>query len=480
MEASILLLAFLLSCLYSYPQNKELIDSLTQQIEQTSSDSLKIKLLNEISVDYLFTNTIGARQPAIEAFILAEKTKNNKGMMDALNRLGIMNYRLSQYDSSLYFYKKGLAIAENLNDSVYILKFGGNIALTYSFQAKYEEALKMYLERIKIQEKLDPAGVALSLLEIASIYYYLKDIEQALINAKKAKRIAELFNDNRSLANAYNSIGTFLDELGKTDEALINFKKSYQLKIQTGDKLGQINTLINIAENYFKKNAFDKSLEVYDSVLMIGREIRATQQQANAYTNIGVIYTKLKQYKKANKSFKRANELYKEVGALEFIIQLSGKLGDNYSRLKNFEKASLAYQEQSLLKDSLYKINMTKDIAEMRTRFETEKKEQENLRLGKENELQELKLAVEKQNKQNLIWFFSISIFLIIALFLLLFNRFRLKKKSETERQIAEQKRVGLEAVIDAEENERIRIAKDLHDGIGQQISAVSLNFQML
>lgn len=480
MKTSTVFVSFLLLFFSSYSQNQALVDSLYHKIEKTNSDSLKIKLLNEISAHYLFTNTYGAKEPAIKALKLAEKTENDIGTMDALNRLGIMNYRLSQYDSALYFYKKGLAIADNLNDSVYLSKFSGNIASTYTSQAKYEDALKMYLERIRIQKIKDPAGVALSLLDIASIYFYLKDVEQALINAREAKKIAESFNDNRSLANAYNSIGTFLDELGKTDEALTNYKKSYQLKIKTGDKLGQSNTLINIAENYNSRKAYDKALAIYDSVLMIGKEIGATHQQANAYSNIGAIQTNLKQYEKADKSYKKAYGLYKEIGALEFIVQTAGKLGDNYIQLKDFEKASISFKEQSQLKDSLYKKNMTKDIAEMRTIYETEKKEQENLRLNKENELQELKLSIEKQNKKNLIWFFGISILFIVVLLLLLFNRFWLKKKSEVERQIAEQKRIGFEMVIEAEEKERIRIAKDLHDGLGQQISAVNIQFQML
>jgi signal transduction histidine kinase len=59
----------------------------------------------------------------------------------------------------------------------------------------------------------------------------------------------------------------------------------------------------------------------------------------------------------------------------------------------------------------------------------------------------------------------------------LLFNRNRLKQQAHLRKQEMKQREVLAQSVISAEENERKRIASDLHDGVGQLLSAVKMNF---
>ncbi|MFH2095947.1 MAG: sensor histidine kinase [Bacteroidota bacterium] len=463
-----------------FAQDTNFTDSLSLLISKSKNDTGKVNLLNELAAHYLFTNTTGAKEPAEKALKLAEKLSYDKGCMDAMNRLGIMYFRMANYDSSLVFYRKGLTLAEKTQDTLYLTKFRGNVALSLSWLGKYEESLEMYINLLDLQKIYNPLGQAHTLLDMAGIYYKLKDYGQAYENALEARVIAEKFNDPITLGNAYNSMGAFLEGLNRKSEALDCYRQSYQLKIQTGDKLGQANTLINVASINSEEGKPEKALVIYDTVIQLCIDIGAMQQLANAYTNKGVSYTALGDYKKANSSFSMAYDIYKNAGSLDLMILLAGKLGANYERTGDYKNASLYFREQAIMKDSLFRVEMAENIAEMRTKYETEKNEEENLRLEKENELQQMKLDMEHKKKQNLIFLFSGVAIFVILLFLIIIIRYRLKKKAEMEKKLAREQNIRFRAVIEAEEKERIRIARELHDGIGQLLSSARVNMAAL
>lgn len=470
-----LLFLFLPFCSLS-AQNPALVDSLNREIGKAKHDTVKVRLLNELAAHYLFTHSASTREPATKALLLARQTKNTKGEMDALLRLGVMCYRLGKPDSSIFWYQTGLKIAEAGKDSTYILKYNGNIALSLSSEGKYREALDIYFRIIEIQKKINPQSVSKNYLDMASVYYHLNDFEKALKTAQEARDLAEKYDDKRTLSNAYGSMGVFLHQLGRNDEAMKFHRISYQMKKEQQDINGQINSLLNISLLLDEKGDYHNSLLILDTIVTLAREAGSTQQLANAMTNRGTLFTNLEQYDNACEAFKEALQLYTEVGSLKDISETTEKLGINAIRRKKFEEAAMYLKKGMELKDSLYRQNMADEIAEMRTRFDTEQKEQENLRLLKENELQAQILESEKREKRIQLWLFAAGVVVILLITLLLFFRYRNKKRSELERQ----RNLGLRAVIEAEEKERIRIARDLHDGLGQMLSTARVNMAAL
>lgn len=124
------------------------------------------------------------------------------------------------------------------------------------------------------------------------------------------------------------------------------------------------------------------------------------------------------------------------------------------------------------MKDTLYKDEKTKAIAELQTKYATEKKESEIRFLRQENDLKDSRL----ERNQALV-----GILVLLAVGLAVFgwlvrNRMTLKQKAELEETKASLRAAQLTAVITSQEAERKRFAADLHDGLGQLISAVRLN----
>jgi signal transduction histidine kinase len=145
----------------------------------------------------------------------------------------------------------------------------------------------------------------------------------------------------------------------------------------------------------------------------------------------------------------------------------------NYYKLVGNANMSLAYHEKWMdAKDSLTARANFNKLSELTTKYETEKKEQQIDLLNKENTIQ--KLSIASRNKTIGI---IAGLFLLSGIFgALFYNRNKLKQRALLQVQQLKQQEVLTKAIVDAEENERKRIASDLHDGVGQLFSAVKMN----
>ena len=137
----------------------------------------------------------------------------------------------------------------------------------------------------------------------------------------------------------------------------------------------------------------------------------------------------------------------------------------------SFKKAFSFHQSYASIKDSLYESEKSKQISELQTKYDTEKKETKINLLTQETRLKSVQL------RQGILAI-AVLVLLLVALVgigLLLRNRTKLKQQAELEAARAELRQQQLQAVIASQEEERKRFAADLHDGLGQMISAMRL-----
>ncbi|SEC93524.1 Histidine kinase [Tenacibaculum sp. MAR_2009_124] len=158
----------------------------------------------------------------------------------------------------------------------------------------------------------------------------------------------------------------------------------------------------------------------------------------------------------------------------------------NYKHLKQFDSAYIYLDKSRLGEYSLNQKNHLQVIKDINTKFLTERKEKENLQLKQKNLINQQKL---KQNR-NLLFGSMILIFFVITIgFLSIKNSRRKRLLAEQEKNLEQQKNLTLlkeqeitaiNAMIDGQEKERIRIAEDLHDNIGSVLATLKLHFENL
>ncbi|WP_025665343.1 ATP-binding protein [Aquimarina megaterium] len=239
------------------------------------------------------------------------------------------------------------------------------------------------------------------------------------------------------------------------------------------------NTLNEIGLQHESQEKYHKVLVMLDSAYTLASSTNNKQQLMIIMTNQGIAYTRLEQHQKANELFKGAYEIATEIGSLYHQMELAGKLATNNERVKNFKKAASYYKIQTNLKDTIFKNDMKMAIAEKHTTYETQRilneklsEERKNAELQKENVIKDLKLLEERAANKNLVLWGGLSLGLVILLGLIYYLNTRVKEaKSKRDEET-----VHYRAVFEAEEKERSRIAKDLHDGLGQLLSTAKLN----
>jgi signal transduction histidine kinase len=124
-------------------------------------------------------------------------------------------------------------------------------------------------------------------------------------------------------------------------------------------------------------------------------------------------------------------------------------------------------------KDSVYDKRLEQQIIDVQTRYETEKMEQDINLLKNQNELAELNL--KQKRTENLILILLVVI--IIGASVFTYFRYKLKQKAALDAAIIQQNEQRIKAVLDAQEAERRRIARELHDSVGQKLAGLKLNW---
>jgi len=200
------------------------------------------------------------------------------------------------------------------------------------------------------------------------------------------------------------------------------------------------------------------------------------KQVSDTYANLGELYKDKGDYTQAISWLKKSLPLTVETKYKQGEKTVWMLLSQVYEKSGNYKEALAADKKYLLLTQQLINEGNDKQIAQMQTRYETVKKEQKINILNKENTIQKLSIAGRNKTIGIIAGLFLLS-GIVTALF---FNRHKLKQKAQQQALMLKQQDTLTKAIVDAEENERKRIASDLHDGVGQLFSAVKMNLSGL
>lgn len=324
---------------------------------------------------------------------------------------------------------------------------------------KYDDALITNINALKLAEKTKNCNqIAFAYLQVGKMHYYNKERRQALSYFFKSKKLADSCHVDTILHIVNHNIGAMYVELRIIDSALIFLHKSPNL-LEFTDKysdLSKVNAVIADLYLYNKKPNYNEA-EKY--ILEAERYAEKSQNKtwiAFALMKRGLLYERLRQHNLALEAFSSALKLYNENGAIEGRLYamrniLDIKIQTNSVDLRDYTGKYLE------VKDSVYRAEGANKIAEHRTIYQTEKKEQENKLLQQENSLKQAQL--QTRNRTIILLVFTIVLITVIIVWRI--NANRLKKKQlelESSQKI---------------QREKERISRDLHDNVGGQLSYI-------
>jgi two-component system NarL family sensor kinase len=468
------LILFSFFCLYlsEVKASHQIIDSLKNQLIHCH-DSTKAKILSDLCFEYRNISLDSAIRYGNEAIALSRKRKYNQQLGQSLNDLGIIYTDKAEFEKALALYFESLGIRKQMQDSMGMASLYLKIGIVYQKQGALQKSLTNQFEALKLYEILNfKKGISYSLNNIANVHYNLGNNAKALEYHQKSYLIKQEMNDEYGMAGTLVNIGNIYFEQRNFDLAISTLEKSLEKLRQIGDReylsacLNNLGSaLINIGKN---KEALPLILEA----LQLRKQEGDKKGLMSSYINLANASFNLKLFNQTKTAFEEALKLSKQISALPEQVMLYKNLSDISEKTGDLA-LSLSYLKQhNILQDSLLNTNLNSEIAEMQTKYESEKKEKENVLLKNENAIKALQLSKERSQRNVLI----VIILLVIISATFIAVAIRNQNKIKLNATLLLQERVKLNEIIQTQEFERKRISRELHDGVGQMMAVVKMN----
>ena len=414
--------------------------------------------------------------------VLARALEKEFFVIGSYNAMGVIKSIQYQNDSALYYFEKSYQAKLKLEDVEPKDLIGSlnNLGATALKSSKFEEALNYYLETIEKSEEANYVkGNAMGHSGLGNVYNKLGEEEKSRFHHRKSLESAMVMNNLRAIGDAHQNIGgTYKKE--NPDSAIHYFKKALGNYKQLGDKnhigltaMATGDALINQNRPVDALRYFEQAYENYVSIGHKRRTIDSESRLAKANFEIG-------NYKRARSYMDDVVDYYNNNDELESSSKAYKLLSKIAEQTGELELALSAHRKHQILKDSLDGEMYNKDVAEITTKYETSLKDAE---------INEQKNKIEKESRSRNFFRTIAALIGVVGFMVFFFMRNKLKQskllreqqnliQSQKIEQLEKEKKIlSMNAMIEGQEAERSRIAKDLHDGLGGLLSTVKAHF---
>lgn len=427
-----------------------------------------------------------------KAVSLAQKTEIDSLIKKTNIKLGVQGFYNNSIQDILFANTNIYNLYLNTKDSTLLAKYLHFKALEQRVKLNIDSAFFYYHQSKNISKKLnDSLAIGNRLLSVAFIQKETKDYLGAEISLIEALQYLEPINSYVYLERTYNILGIIAEELNQTKDALKYYNTSLSYNKLNKNDIGYLYITNNIgtlyqnqrqhqkAISYFKKGltfdsikhkypsqyalllenlafsnySLDKEenvLQQYNEVLYIRKELKEFANVAVTHINISNYYKDHNKIKKAilhsNEALKYAQQTHNNKKWLEAL--------KNLANLTKGEQSKQYLQQYITLNDSLFQKERQLKNQFAKIRYETDKKEKENVALKTENQLKKDEIVYHKQQK-TIGWLIA-AMGILLFTFSVLYYFYR-KRKLLYQAQLQK---------IEAREYERRQIAKSLHDEV--------------
>ncbi len=397
------------------------LDSLEQRFASEQSDAQKLELLSQMTgIAYNMDIKI-ALGYAKRGVALAEKTGDKNWQPKFYEMRGRMHANLSQLDSAMLFFDKAisgyLAVGNKKGQATTSFK----IAWVHKRRGEIEQSMATDLSALRLMEELgDQEGIADALGRVSWDLSIQGRQEEALEYAQKGIQICQKNGLQEQLTTALRYAGDACIAMGNHAQALDYYNQSLALVISMDLGPIQIADIINCRGNALKRlGRYAEALEDYKVCLANSEKANYPGGIFTATANLGEVNLLLGKYAEALPYQLKTIELQEKGGDLSNLTENYGHASTIYEQLGDYKSALLYQKKARLMRDSTASIQSDASISELRTQYETEKKE--------------ATIALQEQqiSQQRLVQWLSIGVAVLLAGFLFfLYRSYRARTKT--------------------------------------------------
>lgn len=372
-----------------------------------------------------------AEDYALKALKISSTSNDTNFYLIDINQLGRVYHHFQKYDQAIETYNKGITRYKNSPQGKAICTIYSNLGSAYGQKGEVDKEINSFLEGSKYADKLGSyAAKSFALYNIAYLYMDLNQYEKsekyylmALKDSSKIEIKTYVYMNHHGLGNNYS-------RWGKYQKALKHNQIAYDYYKSIGNKLYQFDVLNNTAVVYGRINNPTKSIEYANLALKLALELDHKLAIAGAKQTLANGLISLKKYNEAENLLL---QIAKDTTDAKIIsTQTKSAIYQNLSSVyegkKNYSKSLEFFKRYKNSNDSILIEQRDSNISEVETKYQTEKKEKENLQLKTEKAAQTLQIEKEQSQKWLLGGGFGTS---IITLFIFGYYSQRNKKQKQ-------------------------------------------------
>ncbi len=450
--------------------------TILRSVRSPINDSNKVYSLIEYGYLKESVNLDSAMRYYNLALHLSEKIGFVKGELKSIANCTYILNQKGYLDSGLVLNTKALDIANESKNKTLIANSLLNVGSSYTNLNKHDKAIEFYLKAEKIYQVLnDTKGLTVVYSNIGGVLGNSGKNEKALPYFEKAIKLSRLRKDSLSLSSILINYGISLEQMNRLSESELYLSEGLTISRLLKNPYSQSQAILTLAEVYTKKGEYDKSIPISKNGLELTKKIDSKYGQMEALKIISRAYSRMGNTDSAIKYFNIAIVFGKTNGFDSDIYKLYDMLAYNYYLKKDYKLAYESLDIVDKLKDSLNNEEVSKKIEQLEISYKTAQKEKQILSLER-----------EKQQK-NLLIIGLASILLIAAcLSFFIYKNIQNQKKIAIQETITkdnaikqlqkEQQLSAANLIMQGQEEERTRLARDLHDGLGGLLSGIKFS----
>lgn len=355
------------------------------------------------------------------------------------------------------------------------------IANTFYFESRYSDALLSYNEGLRIAGKTTNCKLRLELiLNIGRVKYAVGEKREAINDIVHMETDLVTCGQTKLRAKAEYYLGVIYTEISHygqkvADSALLHINQAIILSQSISDweilskSYGVRGELLYTRFNNSAQTASD-----YEQGIKYAKLSGDLNSLAFLNLKMGAYYSEHGLTDKAKPYLFKSRDLFDSLKSLRDMVYIRQNIANYYRIKKNSDSTYFVMRDLFAIYDNIFRHDISSELAHERTKFQTEIKEKENAELKLRSASQELK--IQKQQNQTQMLIIGVLLFVLVLGGIAIRQLF--KNRLRKAQQIEELRSIQLTSILNGQESERQRISMELHDGLGQLLSAVKMNLQ--